>query len=101
MKTAVLIQFKKIMGETISCQGTLWNKTETMKTSKKLPGMSQRIRKGPIKQKGKFSKETAVLMHFFQGNRKNLIFSELCTYQGTLWNQSENMRTSKEPSGMS
>ena len=40
-------------------------------------------------------------MHFFQGYGRDSSCDGLLTRHGTLWNQSENMRTSKEPSGTS
>ena len=39
--------------------------------------------KGPKLQKGYFSKETAMLTHFFKANRRTLKCYELLIFQGT------------------
>ena len=43
----------------------------------------------------------AILIRFFQGKVRQLRCSGLLTSKGTLWNQSETMRSSTKPLGMS
>ena len=43
-----------------------------------------------------FSKEMAVLTHFFQGYGINSSCSRLLTCMGSLWNKSETMKTLKK-----
>ena len=70
-----------------------------MKTSMKPPGTSIGAKKGPNKEKekkGEIFKGNAVLMHFFQDYGRESKWYGLLTCQGTLWNQKEAMKTSKE-----
>ena len=46
-------------------------------------------------------KGVVVLTHFFHGYGRASSCSRLIACQGNLWNQSETMRTSKDPSGIS
>ena len=64
-------------------------------------GAFMNVQKGQKQPKGRFSKETAVWTHFFQGYGRDSSCSGLITCQGTLRNQSETTRTFQDPSGTS
>ena len=48
----------------VICFGFWWNQSKTMRISKEPPGMSKTTKKGPKREKGWLSKETAVLTYF-------------------------------------
>ena len=63
--------------------------------------MSKNGPKRAKKVKKVIFKGVVVLTHFFHGYGRDSSCSGLLTCQGNLWNQSEIMRTSKDPSGIS
>ena len=80
-----------------TCQDSLWNQSETMRTLKEPSGTSKRAKTA----KRVILKGDVCLDTHFQGYWIGSNCYGLLTCLGTLWNQSETMRTSKEPSGMS
>ena len=74
---------------------------EPIRDNEDFQGAFRTILRGQKQPNGWFSKETTVLTHFFQGYGRNSSCSGLLTCQGSLWNQSETMRTFQDPSGTS
>ena len=75
--------------------------TEPIRDNEDFKGAVRNVQNGPKQPNACFSKEMAVLTHFFKGYGRDSSCSLLIKCQGTLWNQSETMKTSKEPSGKS
>ena len=75
---------------------------EPIRDDEDIQGAIRNVQKGQKQPNGCFSKEMAVLTNFFfKGYGRYSRWSGFLTCQGTIWNQSETMRTSKDLSGTS
>ena len=103
-ETAVLTHFFQGYGRDsscsglLTCQGTLWNQSETMKTFQDPSGTSKRTKNSQIVD---FQRRWQSWYIFFQGYGRDSSCHWLLTCQGTLWNHLETLKTSKELSGTS
>ena len=84
--------------------GYLMDLMKPIRDNEDFKGAFRNVKNGPNrakKVKRVIFKGVVVLTHFFHGYGRDSSCSGLLTCQGNLWNQSETMRTSKDPSGIS